>query len=384
MDYQGLRQAFKDRYDWEPRLFRSPGRINIIGEHIDYHDGFVLPAGIDKEICIALGPNSTNTCRLYALDLKEEVSFTMNNYREVQPAWAQYIIGVVDQLLTNGELITGFDAVFSGDVPLGAGLSSSAALECATLYGLRELFNLSLDKETLTKLAQKAENEYVGVNCGIMDQFASVFAQKGHALKLDCRDLSYELYPLVMEDYQFVLVDSMVKHKLSDSSYNVRRSESETGLAVLKRHFPRIKALRDASLEELEVCKASMGVKVYSRCKYVIEEIERINETSDALARHDLPKIGQLLYATHKGLQHDYEVSCPEIDFLVDFTKEQPEVLGSRMMGGGFGGCTINLVKSDALHDFSLKVNAAYQMAFGIRPKVYPINTADGTSEVFV
>lgn len=383
MDYKTLRQAFKRRYHWEPRLFRSPGRINIIGEHTDYNEGFVLPAGIDKEICMAIGPNSTNNCRLYALDMKEEVSFALNDYRQVSQAWAQYIIGIVDQLLTEGKAITGFDAVFSGDVPLGAGLSSSAALECATLFGLNALFDLNLDKEAITRIAQKAENEYVGVNCGIMDQFASVFAQSGQALKLDCRDLSYEPYPLEMADHQFVLVDSMVKHKLSDSAYNTRRFESETGLAVLKECFPKIKALRDASLDQLEACEKLMDAKVYQRCQYVVEEIQRVNQAIYALSNHDLPGLGQLLYATHEGLQHQYEVSCPELDFLVDFTRGLPEVLGSRMMGGGFGGCTINLVKSEALEDFSDKIAHAYLKAYGVLPRVYPVKTANGTSEVF-
>lgn len=382
MDYPKLRKAFKDRFGHTPRLFRSPGRINVIGEHTDYNEGFVLPAGIDKEVCIAIAPNQTDNCQLYALDLSKAVAFPLAAYHQVHSGWAAYLVGVIDQLQAHGFIIGGFDCVFSGDVPIGAGLSSSAALECATLFALKTIYDLPLDNQTMVRLAQKAENEYVGVNCGIMDQFASMFAQEGHVLKLDCRDLSYQRYPLVTQEYQFVLVDSLVKHNLGDSEYNQRRSECEAGLAALKQQFPNIKALRDASIQELVAVRDAMEPVVYSRCKYIIEEIQRVNEACQALEQGNLERLGQLLYVAHQGMQYEFEISCPELDFLVDFTRPRAEVLGCRMMGGGFGGCTINLVKTDRMNDFSAAIGEAYEKAFGITPRFYHVNTAHGTSEV--
>lgn len=382
MEYTALIQLYKQKYSSEPRVFRSPGRINIIGEHTDYNDGFVLPAGINKEICMVMGVNNSDTFNLYAVDKKESVSFTLENYKAIDAGWAKYIIGVIDQLVQLGAKIVGFDCVFQGDIPLGAGLSSSAALECATLYGLKSLFDIEISKKEIALTAQRAENKYVGVNCGIMDQFASVFAEEGQALKLDCRDLSYELYPLEMEGYQLVLVDSLVSHNLASSEYNVRRAECEEAVAVLQQKHPHIKALRDATMSDLEAQKADFKPVVYKRAKYMIEEIARVGKACAAMSSNDLSELGQLLYATHYGLQHEFEISCEELDFLVDFTRDKEEILGSRMMGGGFGGCTINLVKDEFVEQFELSVSKAYEAAYAKAPAIYRVQTSSGSSEI--
>lgn len=382
MDYSALLKVYDERFKTTPRLFRSPGRINIIGEHTDYNDGFVLPAGIDKEIAMLIGNNNSNTFNLYSIDEDEAVSFTIDNYTSVKVGWAQYIIGVIDQLQKADFSISGIDCVFGGDIPIGAGMSSSAALECATLFGFNELFDLGIDKLTITQMAQKAENQYVGVNCGIMDQFASVFSEKNKAIKLDCRDLSYELYDLDLKGYQFVLVDSMVKHSLASSEYNVRRAECEEGAIVLNGRFNKVKSLRDASLEQLESVKKEMKPNVYQRCKYMINEISRVTEATRALEKHDLNELGRLLYETHHGLQHEFEISCEEIDFLVDFTRNYDSVLGARMMGGGFGGCSINLVESSNMNAFLSEIQDAYANKYGKKSSIYLVSTASGTSEV--
>lgn len=382
MDYHKLLDQFKSKYQSSPRVFRSPGRINIIGEHTDYNEGFVLPAAVDKEIVMIIGLNNTNKCSIYSYDQNEEVEFTLNNYSTVKEGWAQYIIGVVDQLHKYGSRIGGFDCVFGGDIPIGAGMSSSAALECVTLFGLNQLFTLNLDKLEIALMSQQAENQYVGVNCGIMDQFASVFSEENKVIKLDCRDLSYKMYELDLKGFQLILVDSMVKHSLASSEYNTRREECEKGVSVLSKTYPHVKSLRDANLDQFEKVKEQLPPKVFKRCKYVIEENARVSEATQALEKHDVKRLGELLYETHSGLQHDYEVSCSELDFLVDFTKQYDWVLGARMMGGGFGGCSINLVETSRVEQFILEVEKAYIGKFKHKPTIYKVGTAEGTSEI--
>lgn len=382
MDYTPLLEIYREKFSSSPRGFRSPGRINIIGEHTDYNDGFVLPAATDKEIGMIMGLNNTNTCFVYSFDTGEEVSFSLDAYDQVDVEWAKYIIGVIDQLFKEGHIISGVDVVFGGDIPIGAGMSSSAALECAALYGLDQLFDLNLDKRSIATLAQKAENEFVGVNCGIMDQFASVFSEESQAIKLDCRDLSYEMYDLDLKGYQLLLVDSMVKHSLASSEYNVRRAECEKGVAVLQNKYPSVQSLRDVSVTQLDSIKDEVSATVYKRCKYVIEEISRVTEATHALQNHNLQELGELLYETHNGLQHEYEVSCDEVDFLVDFTRSYDSVLGARMMGGGFGGCSLNLVEVGEVEEFTKQIQAAYNQKYGKEPPVYLVSVVSGTSEV--
>lgn len=375
-------EIFREQFEGEPRIFRSPGRINIIGEHTDYNNGFVLPAAVDKEIMLLMSPNNSDSFNIYSVDQNELVSFSIADYHSIKTSWAKYLIGVIDQALKAGLEVGGFDCVFGGDIPLGAGLSSSAALECATLFGINECFNLNLERRQIAQMAQKAENEYVGVNCGIMDQFASVFSKKSHALKLDCRDLSYETYEIQFGDYTLMLVDSMVKHNLASSEYNVRRQECEAAVKAISSKYPDVESLRDANSEQLESVRSQISDKVYYRAKYIIHEILRVTQACEAIQRNNLKELGSLLYATHHGLQHQFEISCEELDFLVDFTRDKTQILGSRMMGGGFGGCTINLIHSNYQEQFAAEVSQAYEQKFGKAPGIYFVKTANGSSEI--
>lgn len=384
MNYKQLLSLYRSKFTTEPRIFRSPGRINIIGEHTDYNDGFVLPAGVDKEICMLMARNGSDNFSVFSCDTDEQVSFNLTNYKNEQSPWAQYIIGVVDQMVQMGYQFGGFDSLFSGDIPMGAGMSSSAALECVTAFGMNSLFELGINKEGIAKLAQRAENQYVGVNCGIMDQFASVFSEKNHALKLDCRNLTFETYSLDLEGYQLVLVDSMVKHALATSEYNVRRAECEEGVKFLQQIDPNIKALRDATIEQVIELKKVMPANVFDRCKYMVEEIARVSAACKAMESNNFTLLGELLYATHHGLQHEFKISCDELDFLVDFTRDKDQVLGARMMGGGFGGCSINLVEESYIEQFKSQVSDAYIKQFAVNPSIYLVKTAEGSSEILL
>ena len=382
MDYQNLLKIYRDRYQTEARVFRSPGRINIIGEHTDYNEGLVFPAGIDKEICMVMGSNGTDRSHIYSVDNDEEISFSKFDYLQTPKTWIRYIAGVYDQLYELGLEPGGVDCVFAGDIPVGAGLSSSAALECATLFGLNELFELKVEKAQIPVLSQKAENDFVGVNCGIMDQFASVYAQKNQALLLDCRDLTATHFDLNLDGYHLILVDSLVKHDLVTSEYNLRRRQCEEGLAFFQQVRPEIKALRDLNMADLENHGHGLSPLLFKRCKYIVQEIERVRLAGEAIKRQDLAALGNLLYASHLGMQSEFEISCIELDFLVDYTWNKCHVLGARMMGGGFGGCTLNIVASEELEKFSEEVKDAYEKKFGIAPKVYTVATAKGTSEI--
>jgi galactokinase len=380
MDFKNIKSKFQELFSASPLLVRSPGRINLIGEHTDYNEGFVLPAAIDKEIVLAFAKNNSDTCRLYAYDLSESFAFDLHNFKPSETGWANYIMGVVDQLQKAGYTLQGFDCVFGGDVPAGAGLSSSAALECGTAYALNHLFDLQVEKTRLIRYAQLAEHNFAGVNCGIMDQFASVMGKENHALRLDCRSLEFSYFPLDLQHYQIVLCDTQVKHSLASSEYNTRRQECEQGVAVVQQVYPEVKSLRDVTLEMLDEVKTKLSPTVYKRCAYVIEENERLLTGCALLEAGDIAGFGEKMYGSHAGLSQKYEVSCPELDFLVEFTKDKPEVVGSRMMGGGFGGCTINLVASDAKENFIKEITAAYKAAFGIALKTYEVAISNGTS----
>ncbi|MBU1821018.1 MAG: galactokinase [Bacteroidetes bacterium] len=374
--------SFKARYDSEPRLFRSPGRINLIGEHTDYNGGFVLPASVDKAVYFAISPLSDDRVQLQAVDLNDTYDFRLGDLSRPGAEWPIYQLAVLDQLQKHGLKIGGFQASFGSDVPVGAGMSSSAALECCLLYALNEVFGLGLSRLEIVKMAQKAENEYVGVNCGIMDQFASAFGKSESVIRLDCRSLDYEYFPFQMQEYLLILCDTKVKHSLADSAYNTRRRECEQGVAVLQQDYPEIKSLRNATPELVETYKDRLSADVYKRCKYMTEEIRRVQEACELLLKDDLVGFGQKMYATHDGLQHEYEVSCPELDFLVAQTRHNANVAGARMMGGGFGGCTINLVRSEAADDFEARMKKAYREQFGIELPCYKVVIEGGTSEV--
>jgi galactokinase len=380
MDFNIIKNKFFELFNTRPLLVRSPGRINLIGEHTDYNNGFVLPAAINKEIILALATNNTNKCRLYSFDYNEFAEFDLSSFKPSKTGWANYIMGVVDQLQKAGHEIKGFDCVFGGDIPIGAGLSSSAALECGAAFALSKLFKLEISRENIIHYAQKAEHEFAGVQCGIMDQFASTMGKERHAIRLDCRSLEHSYFPLNFQDYQVLLFDTQVKHSLASSEYNTRRQECEAGVAAVQEKYPQVKSLRDVNLKMLQEVKDNLDPVVYKRCLYIIEENERLLSGCSLLEKGDIAGFGAKMYGSHEGLSMQYEVSCPELDFLVDFTKDKEYVIGSRMMGGGFGGCTINLVAADKKEELIENISSAYKSKFGRELQPYEVLITDGSS----
>jgi galactokinase len=381
-----VKQLFTASFNEQPVLIvRSPGRINLIGEHLDYNSGWVLPASIDKAIFFAASPRTDGAIHVFAADLNATDIITPNQQQErSSKTWANYLRGIVDQLHQLGKTINGCNVAITGDIPLGAGLSSSAAVECGFLYLLSELNQLELSRKEIALTGQRSENQFVGMNCGIMDQFASVFGQKGKVIRLDCRNLAHEYFPFRFDDIDIVLCDTGVKHSFGegDSEYNKRRRDCEQGVAVLKEYLPAIQSLRDVTADQLEKYKPHLTPVVAKRCHYVIQEIKRVEDACIDLLNNDLVAFGKKMFATHKGLQHEYEVSCKELDFLVDFAAQRNEVLGSRMMGGGFGGCTINLVKREQTAEFIEAATAAYQQQFNLRLKCYVTKIEQGLEVV--
>jgi galactokinase len=379
MDQKAVKEAFQRQYGDPKLIVRSPGRVNLIGEHTDYNLGFVLPAAVDKEIFFALAPSSDDQAQLHAVDLNDQISFDPQNFSKSEKNWANYGLGVVDQFRQRGYTIPAFNCAFGGNIPQGAGMSSSAALECGLAVGLNELFNLGIDKIELVKLSQRAENEFVGMNCGIMDQFASVFGKARQALKLDCRSLEYQYYPADIAGYKIVLFNSGVKHSLVDSEYNVRRSQCEEGVAILQQQGEGVESLRDVTLAMLNKYQDKLSPIVYQRCAYIVRENQRVADACRALANQDLATFGQKLYESQQGMQQEYEITVPETEFLVDQTRNEPAVLGGRQMGGGFGGCTINLIEEAAIERFSDQLFHAYKNQFAIDLEVYIADIVDGT-----
>ena len=371
---------FRRHFPGEPLIVRSPGRVNIIGEHTDYNNGFVLPAAIDKAIFVALAPRTDGNIRLYSGEFDEHYETTLDTMKPTDRGWPNYILGVADQFRKKGYAIRGFDLAIDGNVPIGSGLSSSAAVECATAMALNEAFHLDLPRLELVFRAQKAEHEFAGVMCGIMDQFASVFGKKDHVIRLDCQSLEYEYVPLKLEGYRILLLNTNVKHSLASSEYNTRRAQCEQGVALVKAHEPGVNSLRDVTMEQLDRYVKPADETIYRRCKYVVEEKERLLSGCEDLKRGDIKALGRKMIATHDGLSREYEVSCPELDFLVDAVRDRPEVLGARMMGGGFGGCTINLVEEDAIDALVKELSEAYQKAMGKELTAYIARIEDGTS----
>ena len=377
MNIQLIREKFAEHFGSAGELYTSPGRINLIGEHTDYNGGFVFPGAIDKVIMADIRPNGTDTVNLYSIDLDEKSSFGLSEEDAPSQQWARYVFGVCRETLKRGGVVKGFDAVFAGNVPLGAGLSSSAALESCFAYALNDLFNSnSIEKFELAKIGQSTEHNYCGVNCGIMDQFASVFGKKDCLIRLDCRSLEYEYFPFSIDGHRLVLVDSVVKHELVDSPYNKRRQSCER---VAKRLG--IDSLRDAEMADLEAVKGDISAEDYMRAKFVIEEKERVLDVCDALNRGDIDTVGRLMYETHRGLSKDYEVSCEELDFLNDIARECG-VVGSRIMGGGFGGCTINLVADDKYDHFIATAKEKFNAKYGHAPKIYDVIISDGARRI--
>lgn len=372
-----LINEFKKRFTTSPVLYASAGRINLIGEHTDYNGGFVFPGAIDKVIMAAIAPNDTDKVRVFSIDINEYAEFGLNEEDAPTQSWARYIFGVCREIIKRSGVVKGFDAVFAGNVPLGAGLSSSAALESCFAFALNDVFNdNSIDKFELARIGQSTEHNYCGVNCGIMDQFASVMGQKGKLMRLDCRSMEFEYFPFNPTDYELVLIDSRVKHELADSPYNKRRASCER---VAKRLG--IETLRDATMEMLKAVRSDITAEDYFRAKFVIEEKDRVLAVCEALNAGDYETVGRKMYETHRGLSDDYEVSCEELDFLNDIALECG-VTGSRIMGGGFGGCTINLVKKELTEQFVAAAIARFNEKYGHDPKVYPVVISDGAHKV--
>lgn len=377
-----IKSVFVEKFSNTPLLFKSPGRVNLIGEHTDYNDGFVLPASVNKAIYFAIAPNSVNQFRLFSYDLNESYQTSINNIGKCDKAWANYLLGVIAQFEKDGKKIQGFDCVFGGDVPIGAGMSSSAAIECGLAFAINKIHNFSYSSLELVKFSQIAEHEYAGVQCGIMDQFAIMHGKENSVIKLDCRSLEYELYPLDMSDYLLILVNTGVKHELASTEYNNRRKECEEGVKLLQKYNPNLNSLRDVSLELIQKHKTEFDSVIYNRCTYVIEENKRVEKACKALLDKDYIEFGQQMYGSHYGLKDKYEVSCAELDDLVVIAENFDGVIGARMMGGGFGGCTINLVKKSVVSEFEKIIRASYKTPDGDEPEIIEVVIENGTQDI--
>lgn len=383
MNLETVRSEFKKHFEEkEGFVYASPGRVNLIGEHTDYNGGFVFPGAIDKGIIAEIKPNGTNKVRAYAIDLNDSAEFGLEEADLPTQGWAKFLFGVCREMIKRGVEVKGFDTAFSGDVPLGAGMSSSAAIESTYAFALNELFGEGkIDKFELARVGQSTEHNYVGVNCGIMDQFASIFGKEGHLIRLDTRSMEYKYFPFDPKGYKVVLLDSVVKHELASSAYNDRRKSCENVVAVIQKKHPHVEFLRDCTMEMLKESKEDVSAEDYMRAEYVVGETERVLAVSDALELGDYETVGKKMYETHHGLSKLYEVSCEELDFLNDCAKKCG-VTGSRLMGGGFGGCTINLVKEELYNDFIETTVAAFEKEYGRSPKIYDVVISDGARRI--
>ncbi|WP_067034342.1 galactokinase [Allomuricauda sp. CP2A] len=359
----------------------SPGRVNLIGEHTDYNDGFVLPAAIDKRITIRLRANGSKTrCTIKSKGFDSVLVVDLGNISQGTEGWHNYVLGVLNELQLLTQDLKGFDCEMETDIPVGSGMSSSAALECGLAFGLNELFDLGLDRWQIIKLGQRAEHNFVGTQCGIMDQFASVMGKKDHSMLLDCRSLDFEYIPTKMDPYVILMLNTNVKHNLSTSGYNDRREESSSGLKIIAERFGVQHSFRDMTPDMVKRCREELGNVRYRRCSYVLEENQRVLKAAEHLSNNDLIGLGKLLYESHEGQRKKYEVSCPELDFLVDFSKNWEDVLGARMVGGGFGGCTLNIIHVEAVDNFVNAVSEAYKKKFSIELSPFQTVPSQGTT----
>jgi galactokinase len=371
--------VFKQHFSTVPLIASAPGRINLIGEHTDYNNGYVLPAAIDKAAYIGIQKRTDDVIHLYAIDMDEHFITSVQVLNKIAFHWSGYVLGIVDQLKKMGASITGFNAVLTCNVPIGGGMSSSAAVECATIFALNQLFQLQLQRLAMVKLAQQAENQFVGVKCGIMDMFASIMGKKNHVIQLDCSNLQHTYFPLALQNYKMVLFDTQVKHSLASGEYNIRRQQCETGVNALQQKFPHINSLRDVSIEMLDdAFIKQVGLVVYHRCLYIVQEIARVAAACIDLQNNDLVSFGKKMYATHYGLSTMYQVSCTELDLLVNLAKSETTILGARMMGGGFGGCTINLIQQNAIDDIYERWAKKFEAQTGKQLKMYITTPQDG------
>ncbi len=376
-----INDIFKRNFTSTPHLYYSPGRINFIGEHIDYNDGFVMPAAINKGMYYAIAINDTGEINFHSVDFDEKLTVGIRDIQKMT-GWKNYVLGVVNEFLLLNKEVKGFDCVFGGDIADGAGISSSAAVEGGLAFGINELFSFGLDRKELALLCQRAEHNFPGVMCGIMDQYANMFGKKDHVILLDCRKIEHQYFPLKLDGYEIVLINTKVHHSLASSEYNKRRKECEEGLEILKKEKG-IESFRDIKTsDELVPFKQKMGEKVYDRCKFVVEEITRTQAAAILLQQNNLIEFGKKMYEAHEGLSKLYEVSCQELDFLVEQASANKDVIGARMMGGGFGGCTINIIKKESVVEFLSNATVAYQKKFQIDPEVIKVEVGDGTNEI--
>jgi len=367
----------REMFGEESLVVRAPGRINLIGEHTDYNNGFVLPAAVDKYVCVSISLREDRQIALYSVNYDEKAASDLDNLSPIAQLWANYVLGVAYEL--SPKLAKGFNMCIAGDIPLGAGMSSSAALESAVGFALSERYGLEVDRMELALIGQRCEHRFIGVKCGIMDQFASLFGKDGHVVRLDCRDLSYAYFPLELGEYELLLLNTNVKHSLASSAYNDRRAQCERAVERLRARYPEVESLRDASVAMLDEVLPGQAPEAYARARFVVEEIARVVDSCEKLQRGDLIGLGRNMYETHAGLSRDYGVSCPELDFLVDYVRPLPEVIGARMMGGGFGGCTINLVHRSSTEKLAADVSIRYRERFGIEPEHYRVQPGNGT-----
>lgn len=380
---EDVRSRFIEHFDGTTgSVYASPGRINLIGEHTDYNGGFVFPGAVQQGVIAEIKPNGTRNVRAYSIDLKDYVEFSLDDEKGPSATHFRFIFGVCREMMKRGVAVEGFNTAFAGDVPLGAGMSSSAALESTYAFALNDLFGENkIDKFELAKVGQATEHNYIGCNCGIMDQFASVFGKKGSLMRLDCRSLAYKYFPFDPQGYKLVLLNSQVKHELASSAYNDRRKSCENVVAAMKKHHPEVETLRDASYDMLDEVRGEVSEEDALRAKYVIGEKYRVLEVCVALEEGDYEEVGKKMYETHYGLSKEYEVSCPELDFLNEIA-HQCGVTGSRIMGGGFGGCTINLVSEDLYDNFISTAKKEYKEKFGKEPLVIDVVIGDGARKL--
>ena len=376
-----VKKIFREKFNSEPRLFYSPGRINLIGEHIDYNDGFVMPAAINKGIFFAIALNNSEKINFHSIDFDESISLSLSEVKKMD-SWKNYVLGIVDEFKKLNLPVQGFDCVFGGNIPIGGGMSSSAALEGGVSFGLNSLCNFQMDRKQLALLGQRAEHNFPNVKCGIMDQYANMMGKENTVILLDCKNVTNEYIPLNIEGYEIVLINTKVHHSLAASQYNQRRKECEKGMEILKKEL-HVVSFRDIkSAEELLPYKEQMGDEVYRRCLFVVEEILRTKKAGQLLKQNDTIGFGKLMFQTHYGLKNLYEVSCAELDYLVDAAEKNPDVIGSRLMGGGFGGCTINIVKEEGVDKFLSEVLPAYKKEYNIDAENYQVKIEDGTCEI--
>lgn len=377
-----IHEKFVSLFGEGASVYASAGRINLIGEHTDYNGGYVFPGAIDKCIMAEIKPNGTNKVRAYSLDLDKYAEFGLEEADKPEGLWACYIFGVCRETLKRGGKVEGFDTVFAGNVPLGAGLSSSAALESTFAFAVNDLFNGgTIDKFELAKIGQSTEHNYCGVKCGIMDQFASCFGKAGSLIRLNCKTLEYKYFPFNPEGYKLVLIDTCVKHSLASSAYNKRRESCERAAAAIHKNHPEVEFLSDSKRVWLDEVRSEISEEDFIRAEYVIGEVQRVLDVCDALERNDYETVGEMMYQTHFGMSKLYEVSCEELDFLAKLARKM-DVTGCRVMGGGFGGCTINLVKDEIYDSFITEARKQFNAAYGHEPKVYDVIISDGAHKV--